>query len=52
MTKTKRKIKKKKPSRLTKALLETAKDMHRIGVIDDAVYGKIVTRHRDHCSTI
>jgi putative transcriptional regulator len=41
----KTKAKKKKPSRLTKALLETAKDMHRIGVLDDAAYGKITMRH-------
>ncbi|MDE2501153.1 MAG: hypothetical protein KGL56_13280 [Alphaproteobacteria bacterium] len=45
MTKTKAKPKKKKPSRLTKALLETAKDMHRIGVLDDAAYSRIAKRH-------
>ena len=37
----------KQPSRLTKALLETAADMHRSGVIDAAAYKKIILRHRD-----
>lgn len=35
----------KKPSRLTEALLETAADMHRIGIMDDATYRKITIRH-------
>ncbi len=33
------------PSRLTKALLETADDMRRVGVIDEATHGKITLRH-------
>ena len=36
---------KKKPSRLTEALLETAEDLHRIGIMDDAAYRKITVRH-------
>ena len=39
------KSKAKKPSRLTKALLETAKDMHDVGVMNDADYNKITMRH-------
>jgi putative transcriptional regulator len=35
----------KQPSRLAKALLETAEDMHRIGVIDAAAHEKITLRH-------
>ena len=35
----------KKTSRLTKALLETAEDMHRTGVLDQAAYDKITLRH-------
>lgn len=35
----------KKPSRLTEALLETAADMHRVGIMDDATYRKITIRH-------
>jgi putative transcriptional regulator len=31
--------------RLTKEMLETANDMHRIGVMDDATYEKITLRH-------
>jgi putative transcriptional regulator len=34
-----------KPSRLTKALLETADDMRRVGVMDDATHQKITLRH-------
>jgi putative transcriptional regulator len=34
-----------KLSRLSEALLETAEDMHRIGVMDDATYRKITIRH-------
>jgi putative transcriptional regulator len=37
--------KKKTPSRLTEALLETADDLHRIGIMDDATYRKITIRH-------
>jgi putative transcriptional regulator len=36
---------KKKLSRLTEALLETADDMRRIGVMDDATHRKITLRH-------
>jgi len=35
----------KQPSRLTKALLETADDMRRLGVVDAATHGKITLRH-------
>lgn len=35
----------KKPTRLTQALLETAKDMQQTGVLDEAAYGKITMRH-------
>lgn len=34
-----------KLSRLTKALLETADDMHRSGIMDEATYRKITLRH-------
>src|SRR5271169_1038737 len=34
-----------KPSRLTAALLETADDMRRVGVIDAATHEKITLRH-------
>src|SRR5260370_41347699 len=36
---------KKKPSRLTKALLETADDMRRVGILDSASHEKITLRH-------
>jgi putative transcriptional regulator len=36
----------KKPSRLTRALLETAKDMREGGILDSASYKKITMRHR------
>jgi len=39
------KTKKRKPSRLTEALLETAKDMHSVGLLDDSAYNKITMRH-------
>lgn len=42
MTKT---TKNKKPSRLVHAILETAKDMRQVGVLDDAAYDKITMRH-------
>jgi putative transcriptional regulator len=35
----------KKLSKITEALLETASDMHRIGVMDDETYHKITVRH-------
>lgn len=37
--------KKTEPSRLTKALLETADDMQRVGVLDAAAHEKITLRH-------
>ena len=39
------KTEKNKPSRLTKALLETAKDMKEAGVLGKAAYEKITMRH-------
>lgn len=39
------KTKANKQSRLTKELLEMADDMHRIGIMGDAVYNKITMRH-------
>ncbi len=36
---------KKKLSKLAEAILETAEDMHRIGVMDDAAYERITVRH-------
>ena len=36
---------KKKPSRLAQAMLETAKDMRNVGVLDEAGYAKITMRH-------
>ena len=39
------KTEKNKPSRLTKALLETAKDMKDSGVLGKAAYEKITMRH-------
>jgi putative transcriptional regulator len=36
---------KKKPSRLAKALLETAAGMHKSGLLDRAAYDKITLRH-------
>jgi putative transcriptional regulator len=35
----------KKPSRLAKALVETAEGMHRAGLLDRATYEKITMRH-------
>jgi putative transcriptional regulator len=35
----------KKPNRVTEALLETAEDMHRIGLLDDEEYREITVRH-------
>lgn len=37
--------KKTQPSRLTQALLETADDMRRVGVMDEAAHRKITLRH-------
>ena len=34
-----------RPSRLVKALLETAEDMRRTGVLDEAAHAKITLRH-------
>jgi putative transcriptional regulator len=36
---------KKKPSRLSEAILEMAADQHRVGIMDDATYRKITLRH-------
>lgn len=36
-----------KPSRLTQALLETAKDLVDAGVLDNSAYDKITLRHLD-----
>jgi len=38
---------KRKPSRLTKALLETADDMRRTGIMDEITHAKITLRHLD-----
>lgn len=35
----------KKPSRLASAMIETAKEMRRVGVLDEVAYGKITLRH-------
>jgi len=37
--------KRKQPSRLTKALLETADDMRRAGIMDEMTHAKITLRH-------
>ena len=37
--------KNKQPSRLAQALLETAKDMQSVGLLDEAAYEKITMRH-------
>lgn len=34
-----------KPSRLRQALIETAEDMRRAGIMDDVTYQQITTRH-------
>lgn len=36
---------KRKPSRLALELVETAEDMHRLGILDRATYEKITMRH-------
>jgi putative transcriptional regulator len=36
---------KKKTSRLTRALIETAKDMRKVGLLDQAAHEKITLRH-------
>jgi putative transcriptional regulator len=41
-----------KPSRLTKALLDTADDMRRIGVLDAAAHEKITLRHLDEKTSL
>ena len=38
-------MRKKKPSHQTKALIETADDMRRIGILDAASHEKIMLRH-------
>jgi len=38
-------MKNKKPGRLARAILETAKDMRKAGVLDEAGYEKITMRH-------
>jgi putative transcriptional regulator len=38
-------MKKKKPSRLAEALLETAEDMHRLGIMETPTFEKITVRH-------
>lgn len=38
---------KKNPNRITKELLETAKGMHKVGILDDTAYEKITKRHLD-----
>jgi len=38
-------MKNKKPSRLAKAMLETASDMRQAGLLDKAAYDKITMRH-------
>ncbi|SRR5216683_1240157 len=38
-------MRKKRPSRLTQVLLETADDMRRAGVVDSRTYEKITLRH-------
>src|ERR1700722_8022679 len=35
----------KNPNRITKDLLETAKGMHKVGILDGKAYGKITKRH-------
>lgn len=35
----------KKPKRITKAILETAKEMHETGILDETAYKKITMRH-------
>jgi len=45
MTKEKMIRDKKKPGRLTKALLETARDMRRSELLDERTYAKITMRH-------
>lgn len=44
--------KKTKPSRLTAALLETADDMRRVGVLDAATHEKITLRHLGDTASI
>jgi hypothetical protein len=36
---------KRKPSRLAQELVETADDMHRLGILDRPTYEKIIIRH-------
>ncbi len=41
-----------KPTRLTKALLETAKDMRRAGILTKSAHAKITKRHLGSGSTL
>jgi putative transcriptional regulator len=43
---------KRQPNRLTKALLETADDMRRAGLIDATAYAKITLRHLGDAANI
>lgn len=36
---------KRKTNRITKEFLETAKGMHKVGILDDKTYGKMTKRH-------
>ena len=38
-------MKSKQPGRLAQALLETARDMQSVGLLDEAAYEKIIMRH-------
>jgi DNA-binding transcriptional regulator YiaG len=40
-------MKKKTANRVTETLLETAKEMHALGIFNDAEYAKITMRHVD-----
>jgi hypothetical protein len=42
----------KKTNRVVEAILETSSDLHRLGIMDDAAYRKIVTRHMSDVKTI
>lgn len=43
--------KNKKMSRLTEALLETAKDMNNVGLLEEAAYEEITMRHLEMTDT-
>ena len=42
----------KKPSRLADAMLETAKDMRDVGILDELAYAKITMRHLGETGTV